>query len=214
MLYVIATPSGPYFPQGLRPISLLGVKDTVRAWPGGTGGHKVGGNYAPGLLPQKIAAENGYEQVLWLFGDDNRVTEAGVMNFFVIVKRENDDGLDVITPPLNGTILPGITRDSCLALASSPSFQESNSFRLHTHELEFTMADLAEWSAQGRLLEALSVGTAAIIASVDRIGFEGKDITLPSYKAGMGPVGWALREKIVAIQEGREEWEGWSVVCD
>ncbi|KAH7906283.1 branched-chain amino acid aminotransferase II, partial [Hygrophoropsis aurantiaca] len=185
MLYVIATPAGLYFPQGLRPISLLAVKDTVRAWPGGTGDQKFGGNYAPGLLPQKIAAENGYDSVLWLFGDDNTVTEAGIMNFFVIVKRENDDGLDVITPPLNGTILPGVTRASCLALASNPSFQESNSLRLHTHELEFTMADLAEWSEQGRLLEALSVGTAAIIASVDRIGFDGKDITLPSYKAGM-----------------------------
>ncbi|KAH7925655.1 branched-chain amino acid aminotransferase II [Leucogyrophana mollusca] len=214
ILFVIASPTGPYFPQGLRPISLLAVSDCVRAWPGGTGSDKVGGNYAPIILPQQLAAKQGYDQMLWLFGEDNRVTEAGIMNFFVVVTREDGDGLDVITAPLDGTILPGVTRASCLSLASSPAFQKEQSLRLHTHERVFTMADLVQWSAQGRLVEALSVGTAAIIASVSKIGWKGKDITLPAYEAGLGPVGMALREKVVAIQEGREEWEGWGVACD
>ena len=92
ILYIIMSPSGPYFPQGLRPVSLLAVSENVRAWPGGTGGHKVGGNYSPGFLPQTIASSQGYDQVLWLFGKDSQVTEAGGMNFVVVIKRDDGDG--------------------------------------------------------------------------------------------------------------------------
>ena len=89
LLYIIASPSGPYFP---RPISLLAVDDAVRAWPGGTGADKVGGNYSPGFLTQRIAAAQGYDQVLWLFGEEKQVTEAGVMNVFAVVRRADGDG--------------------------------------------------------------------------------------------------------------------------
>ena len=92
MLYILASPTGPYFPQGLKPISLLAVSENVRAWPGGTGGHKIAGNYSPGFLPQQAATEQGYDQILWLFGDDRRITEAGAMNFFVVIKRDDGDG--------------------------------------------------------------------------------------------------------------------------
>jgi branched-chain amino acid aminotransferase len=91
MLCILASPTGPYY-EVLRPISLLAVSENVRAWPGGTGEHKVAGNYSPGFLPQRSAAEKGYEQILWLFGDDRRITEAGAMNFFVVVKRDDGDG--------------------------------------------------------------------------------------------------------------------------
>jgi len=79
-------------------------------------------------------------------------------------------------------------------------------------ERVYTMSDLTEWSAQGTLLEALCIGTAAIVAAVHKIAFEGKVITLPEHGSGLGPVGVALREKILAIQEGRDEYQGWSVM--
>ncbi|KAG2092664.1 aminotransferase [Suillus discolor] len=200
MLYVIASPTGPYF---AKPISLLAVSENVRAWPGGTGGHKVASNYSPGFLPQRTAVEKGYDQILWLFGDDRRVTEAGVMNFFVVVKRDDEDGVDLITAPLDGTILPGVTRASCLALASDPEFHQEISMRLHPQEMVYTMSDLAKWSSEGKLLEALAIGTVAIVGPCDRIGYEGKDIVIPG--DGLGP--------ILDIQEGRTEWKGWGVVC-
>ncbi|KAG1908748.1 aminotransferase [Suillus fuscotomentosus] len=208
ILYILASPTGPYF---AKPVSLLAVSENVRAWPGGTGGHKVAGNYSPGFLPQRAAAEKGYDQILWLFGEDRRVTEAGAMNFFVVVKRDDEDGVDLITAPLDGTILPGVTRASCLALASDPEFHKEISVRLHPQEMVYTMSDLAKWSSEGKLLEALVIGTAVIVGPCNRIGYEGKDIVIPG--DGMGPVGTAIRKKILDIQEGRTEWKGWGVVC-
>ncbi|KAF8841385.1 branched-chain amino acid aminotransferase II [Paxillus ammoniavirescens] len=231
MLYIIASPCGPYFPQGLRPVSLLAISDKVRAWPGGTGGHKVGGNYSPGFLPQRVATKQGYDQVLWLFGEEKRVTEAGGMNFFAVVTRDDGDGessswgicwgeidwvegYDFITAPLDGTILPGVTRASLLALASDSAFKEAVGLNLHPVERTYTIQDLIQWSSQGKLMEALCIGTAAIVAAVNKIGYEGKDVCVPEHEAGLGPVGMALREKILAIQEGREDYEEWGVVCE
>ncbi|KAJ8594395.1 branched-chain amino acid aminotransferase II [Rhizopogon salebrosus TDB-379] len=210
MLYILASPTGPYFSQ-VKPVSLLAVSENVRAWPGGTGGHKVAGNYSPGFLPQQAATEQGYDQILWLFGEDRRITEAGAMNFFVVVKRDDEDGLDLITAPLDGTILPGVTRASCLALAGDPEFQKETSLRLHPQERVYTMSDLAKWSSEGKLLEALAIGTAVVVGPCNRIGYEGTDIIIP--EPGLGPVGTALRKKILDIQEGRTEWRGWGVVC-
>lgn len=88
LLYVICSPTGPYFRSSARQLSLLAIGETVRAWPGGTGGYKLALNYAPTLKPQQIAEQQGYNQVLWLLGE--KVCEAGAMNFFAVVKR--DDG--------------------------------------------------------------------------------------------------------------------------
>jgi branched-chain amino acid aminotransferase len=120
-------------------------------------------------------------------------------------------GVDLITAPLDGTILPGVTRASCLALASDPEFQKESSLCLHPKEVVYTMNDLAKWSSEGKLLEALVIGTAVIVGPCNRIGYDGKDIIIPG--AGMGSVGAALRKKILDIQEGRTEWKGWGVVC-
>ncbi|KAF8139664.1 aminotransferase [Boletus edulis] len=222
VLYIIACPSGPYWSH---PASLLAMSDTVRAWPGGTGGHKVGGNYSPGFLPQREASAQGYNQVLWLFGEEQRVMEAGVMNVFVVVRRADGDGLDVLTPPLDGMILPGVTRASCLELAADPTFHAHISIdgsikgtTLYPVERVFTLSDLERWSTSGDLVEFLCVGTAAVVAAVHDIGFDGRVVvrvpTYPDDPNGLGPVGRALREQILAVQEGRKEYKGWGVVCE
>lgn len=131
--------------------------------------------------------------------------------------------LDVITPPLDGTILPGLTRASCLALTAAHPERTSlaglpNTLRLHTHERTMTMGDLYAWHASHRLLEVFAVGTAAVVVAVGSIGFHGReDIVVPAKGTdgmGLGPVGTALRERIIDIQEGKIAWEGWSVLCE
>ncbi|TFK60341.1 branched-chain amino acid aminotransferase II [Pluteus cervinus] len=223
ILYVVCAPAGPYFRSGVKPISLLAGGEGVRAWPGGTGGHKVASNYSPGFVPQIAAAKQGYDQILWLFGDDRRVTEAGAMNFFIVVKREDDENeIDIITPPLDGTILPGITRSSCISLLQSHSTDEltlshiPSSHRIHVHERILTMPEIAKWYSQGRVLEAFTVGTGVVVAPVGKIGFEGLEIVFPKYveNGGFGPVTKGIMERLLDIQFGRREWKGWSVRCD
>jgi branched-chain amino acid aminotransferase len=127
---------------------------------------------------------------------------------------------DVITPPLDGTILPGVTRSSALNLTSAhPSHTIltplPHTLRLYAREQVITMSDLSRWSANGRLLECFAVGTAVVVAPVGRIGLEGQDdIILPGHKGGLGPLARALWERMVEIQEGRVEWEGWCVLCE
>ncbi|KAJ4485208.1 aminotransferase [Lentinula aciculospora] len=219
-LCIFLSPAGPYFRSGVKAISALAVADTVRAWPGGTGGHKVALNYSPGFLPLRVAQKQGYEQILWLLGDDMKVTEAGAMNIFIVVKR--DDGeINLLTPPLDGTILPGVTRDSVLALAKAhaageiilPGLQQT--LRIHAQERTFTMDDLWRWSADGRLLEAFGAGTAVIIASIGKIGFKSReDIILAEHEDGLGPLANAFRTTILDIQEGKEAWKDWGVLVD
>ncbi|KAJ8487937.1 hypothetical protein ONZ45_g14139 [Pleurotus djamor] len=215
ILYVILSPTGPYFRTGPKPLSLLGISETARTWPGGTGGFKLGLNYTPGFLPQQIAAKQGYDQVLWLLGEENRITEVGAMNVFVVVKRD-DGALDVITPTLDGTILPGITRASVLELTAAHPEKSvlpglSPSTRLHVHERTIPMDQLLEWSSAGKLLEAFGVGTAVIVAPIGKIGFQDTSVTIPSYEKGLGPVGQGLYDRIWDIQTGKFEWQGWSV---
>jgi len=123
-----------------------------------------------------------------------------------------------MTPALDGTILPGVTRASCLALLEAHTHQKTHLLnipptrRLHAHERTVTMHDLKAWSVEGKLLEAFVVGTAVIVAPVGRIGFEGKDLVLPT--VGLGPVGKALWDRIVDIQTGKVQWDNWSVVVE
>lgn len=215
-LYVVCCPTGPYFRTGARMLSLKAVGEHVRSWPGGTGGYKLSGNYSPTFMPQQEATHEGYDQVLWLIGD--RITEAGAMNFFIAVKRDDGD-IDVITPPLDGTILPGVTRDSVLHLvaahgAKGDVLKLPNSPKLHAQERTITMAELAQWATEGRLVESFSVGTAVVVAGIGRIGSEGReDILMPKVEGPRGLIANAIYDKITAIQEGRELFEDWSVVC-
>jgi len=92
LLFVITCPVGAYYSTGFKPVSLSADPSKVRAWPGGTGQYKLGGNYAPAIKPQMEAAEKGYQQNLWLFGEEHLLTEVGTMNLFVVLKK--DDGCE------------------------------------------------------------------------------------------------------------------------
>ncbi|KAH0626518.1 hypothetical protein JD844_001548 [Phrynosoma platyrhinos] len=117
LLYVILGPVGPYFTTGsFNPVSLLADPRFVRAWMGGVGDSKLGGNYGPTIYVQNEATKEGCQQVLWLYGDNHQITEVGTMNIFVFWKDQQGD-LELVTPPLNGIILPGVTRQSLLDLA-------------------------------------------------------------------------------------------------
>ena len=128
-------------------------------------------------------------------------------------------GLEVITPPLDGTILPGVTRESCITLLRSHSLDSpldslDSDIPILVYEIPFTVGDMYKWSSEDRLLEAFGVGTAAVISGVGAIGLEGHpDIDLPEYKGGLGPVGRALYSRMTDIQEGKIEFGDWSFVC-
>ncbi|KAI9067550.1 D-aminoacid aminotransferase-like PLP-dependent enzyme [Trametes sanguinea] len=211
----MCAPIGQYPSIGARPLSLLAVGDAVRAWPGGTGEYKISGNYGPTIGPMQVAHQQGFDQCLWLL--DDKVTEAGVMNIFVVLKRD-DDSVYLFTPILDGTILPGITRESVLELAAAhPSRTTlpglSPSLHIYPEERDITMSELKTWLAEECLLEVFVVGTAVVVQPVGRIGYKGGDLKLPAPEGRLGPVGKALHQRIMDIQYGVFEWDGWSVRC-
>ena len=119
-IFCILSPVGPYYHSGFSPVRLLADDVNKRAFPGGVGNVKVGGNYAPTIKVSRDAAENhDCHQVLWLSGDDHKVTEVGAMNILFIIRNKDDPTVtDLITAPLDsGEILPGVTRDSILSIA-------------------------------------------------------------------------------------------------
>lgn len=169
-------------------------------------------------MPQKKAQELGYQQNLWVLGDT--VTEVGQMNLFVVY-RDEASVIHLITPPLNGQILPGVTRDSLLRLARSHAQSPVVGLPegLVVEEREFTLTDLSAWSAGGNLLECFGAGTAAVVAPVCRIGIpqgEGviRDLEIPVGVNGLGPVAEGLHRRLAGIQTGEVEGpDGWKVVC-
>ncbi|KAJ7862864.1 branched-chain-amino-acid transaminase [Mycena leptocephala] len=225
-LYTIVTPVGPYFSTTSNSVSLLAVGEHVRSWPGGTGGFKLGLNYSPGFIPQQSAAALGYDQVLWLLGLDKQITEAGAMNFFAVTQRA-DGGVNVVTPPLDGTILPGITRDSAIVLlrahGADPGQKLLNlpvDMPVYVEERVLTVNELAAWAKAGTLLECFGTGTAVLVVTIERIGdvdtVDGKTLRDIEMKAGkgLGPVGQALWDKLLALKEGRENFGRWNVLCE
>ena len=151
---------------GLR--LLASAADTIRAWPGGFGSAKVGANYGPSLLAQGEARARGYNQILWLFGPDNDVTEAGASNFFVIW-RTRKGKLEMVTAPLDdGIILEGVTRGSVLEIARSRlavGVKWEGLEGLEVVERKYGMGELEEAVREGRMVEAFAVGTAVSIRS-------------------------------------------------
>lgn len=213
LLFVICSPVGPYYPQGFKPVALYGTTEFIRAAPGGTGGFKLGANYAPAVVPQKSAAEKGYAQNLWLHGPEHYLTEVGTMNMFVVFKTP-DGGLELVTPPLDGMILPGVTRDSVLALARGHASKtlplKDLPDNLKVSERPVTMPEVKAASKNGTLVELFGAGTAAVISPVDRIGYQGEDVMVPTGPDGMGPVARVIWRELVGRQMGTIPSE-WSV---
>jgi branched-chain amino acid aminotransferase len=212
LLYVICSPVGPYYTSsGFAPIRLIASSpDQVRAWPGGTGVNKVGGNYAGTMLAQQYALQKGYEQVLWLL-DDN-VTEVGSMNVFFVLKDEtNPNKVELITPPLSrGDILPGVTRDSILQLARTEW-----SDTVTVIERDITMKEVVDAIQTKRLQEIFGAGTAAVVSSVKSIHYKGIDYTIPTSETNDNDDTLTKRvwNSLTAIQYGSKEGPpGWSVV--
>ncbi|PAV22319.1 branched-chain amino acid aminotransferase II [Pyrrhoderma noxium] len=213
LLFVICSPVGPYYPQGFKPVALYGTTEFIRAAPGGTGGFKLGANYAPGVVPQKAAAQKGYAQNLWLHGPEHYLTEVGTMNLFIVFKTP-DGGLELVTPPLDGMILPGVTRDSVLALArahaSSSTPLSGLTPNLTISERPVTMSEVKAASQNGTLVELFGAGTAAVISPIDRIGYLGEDVLVPTGPEGMGPVASTIWRELVGRQMGTIQSD-WSV---
>eukprot|EP00527_Entomoneis_sp_CCMP2396_P000637 CAMPEP_0198152744 /NCGR_PEP_ID=MMETSP1443-20131203/61147_1 /TAXON_ID=186043 /ORGANISM="Entomoneis sp., Strain CCMP2396" /LENGTH=387 /DNA_ID=CAMNT_0043818859 /DNA_START=27 /DNA_END=1190 /DNA_ORIENTATION=- len=203
LLYVITSPVGPYYKTGFKPIRLTADTNYVRAWPGGTGNAKVGGNYAPTMKPQAEASSQGYSQVLWLFGPHDEITEVGAMNVFFFLVNKETGRRELVTAPLDrGDILPGVTRDSILYLARhwGEDFDVS--------ERWLTMGELQEAAADNRLIEAFGAGTAAVVNPISCIQYKGEDIDIPA----TGDLTKRIWNDITSIQYGTMAGhEGWSV---
>ena len=202
LLYIIASPVGPYFPAGFKAVSLEATTYAVRAWPGGVGDKKLGANYAPCILPQLEAAKRGFHQNLWLFGEEEFVTEVGTMNFFAAIRERGSGRPQLWTAPLDGTILEGVTRDSILDLARERLVPVGWDVR----EERFTMGAVAEAAAEGRLMEAFGAGTAAVVSPVRKISWRGVDVDcgLPEGEEA-GEVAKMMKGWIEGIQYGDEE---------
>ncbi len=208
-------PAKPSLGQGLR--LFASREDAVRAWPGGTGYAKIGPNYGPALLAHGEARRLGYDQILWLFGPDCQVTEAGSSNVFVI-RRSSCGKLQMLTAPLDEkTILAGVTRQSVLELAKE-KFATPREFALDDAQLQqvealevlernFTMAELTADLQEGRLLTIFIVGTAAFVVPVSRINFRGEEINIDTEATSHVSL---LRQWLSDMMYGKEphEWAG------
>ncbi|TIX50476.1 branched-chain amino acid aminotransferase [Alteraurantiacibacter aquimixticola] len=184
---VILSPAGNYFKSGAPAVSVW-VSEYTRAAPGGTGAAKCGGNYAASLVPTGEAFAKGHDQVVFLDAAGNGwIEELGGMNLFFVF----DDG-SIITPPLTGTILPGITRDSLLTLARAEG--------LNIREEKYAIDQWQEDAKSGRLVETFACGTAAVVTPVGHVEGRKHDFTIGT--GGPGQVTSMLRDKLVAIQRG------------
>jgi branched-chain amino acid aminotransferase len=207
-IYVIMSPVGPYYKSGFKPIRLLANTKDVRAWPGGVGNAKLGGNYGPTILPASNANKEGCEQVLWLFGDDHQITEVGAMNIFFVL-RNADGGRELVTAPLTrGDILPGVTRGCILELAREWADKDPT---LTVSERWLTMKEVAKAGRKGNLLEAFGAGTAVVIAPVKGIMYDGEEVKLPTGEE-IGPMAKQMWTAVTDIQYGRAAHKDWSVV--
>ncbi|CAJ0951785.1 unnamed protein product [Ranitomeya imitator] len=168
LLYIILGPVGPYFPTGgFTPVSLLADPKYVRAWTGGVGNYKLGGNYGPTIYVQNAASKEGCQQVLWLYGNDHQVTEAGTMNFFI--EGTCDSTIKRFNPPWSNETKsagPGATGE----------FKVS--------ERTFTMADVLKGLKDNRVKEIFGAGTACVVCPVNRIFYDGENYLIPTMENG------------------------------
>jgi branched-chain amino acid aminotransferase len=196
-LYIlIASPVGAYFPGGVKPVTVWASPHYTRAAPGGTGAAKCGGNYGASLVAQAEAIEHGCDQVVFLDAVERRyVDELGGMNVFFVY----DDGT-LVTPPLTGTILAGITRDSVITLAREAG-----------HPVVERPVSFDDWradAASGRLREVFACGTAAVITPIGTVRFPSGEVSVAG--GDPGEVTMRLRQTLVDIQRGRAaDPHGW-----
>jgi len=194
---VITCPVGAYYPEGLDPVKIYVESNYVRAVKGGTGHTKTPGNYAASLKAQVEAQQKNYTQVLWLDGVEKKyIEEVGTMNVMFKI------GGTVVTPALEGSILGGITRDSCLALLRY--------WGVPVEERRISIQELFEAHEQGKLEEAFGTGTAAVISPIGEMNWDGRIISINNGQ--IGEISQRLYDTITGIQYGQvEDPFGWVV---
>lgn len=196
---LIASPAGSYFSGGIKPVSVWLSTDYVRAAPGGTGAAKFAGNYAGSLLAQAQADEKGCDQVVWLDAIERRyIEEMGGMNLmFVYGSGEN---VEIVTPELSGSLLPGITRESLLQVAQDLGYKVT--------ERRITAEEWQRDAESGAMSEAFACGTAAVITPVGHVLGDSADFQVNGNEAG--EITMTLREHLTGIQRGAvENTHGW-----
>lgn len=190
LFFIILSPVGPYFKEGFSPVGIYVADAHVRAAEGGVGSAKTMGNYAASLMAGTLAKGEGYSQVLWLDAKERKyLEEVGTMNIFVVFEDE------IVTPPLSGTILPGITRDSVITLLKEKGYTVS--------ERPVSIGEVIEGIDSGKTKEMFGCGTAAIIAPVGRLFY--RNHTYPISGGSIGSLTQALFDDLTGIQCGERE---------
>jgi branched-chain amino acid aminotransferase len=197
LFFIVVGPVGAYYPEGFSPTKIFVSDEYVRAARGGIGAIKAAGNYAASLYASRIAIDQGYTQVLWLDAIERKyVEEVGTSNIFFVI------GDELITPPLSGTILPGITRDSVIRLAKS--------WGVKVTEKSLSMDEIIAAQGGGSLKEVFASGTAAIVSPVGQINYRGDVYVISG--GNIGSMTRRLYNDILQIQYGRKEDPfGWRV---
>ncbi|MCQ2453614.1 MAG: branched-chain amino acid aminotransferase [Clostridia bacterium] len=197
LFYIILSPVGSYYKDGLKPVNIYVEDKYVRAVRGGTGFTKCAGNYAASILAGDIAEKKGYSQVLWLDGVEQKyVEEVGAMNMMFAY------GNKIVTPMLNGSILPGITRDSILTIARQMGYE--------VVEDRLAIADIFADAKSGKLTEAFGTGTAAVISPVGKLAMNDEVLTVGD--GNIGTISQKLYDTLTGIQWGTiEDKNGWIV---
>ena len=195
--YVILSPVGAYYPEGINPVKILVVDKYVRAVEGGVGAAKTGVNYAASLYAAEEAKHAGFTQVLWLDGRERKyIDEVGTMNIMMKI------GDEIVTPPLSGTILAGVTRDSALTLMRD--------WGLSVSERPVTIDEVATAARKGTLEEVWGTGTAAVISPVGELAYKGERLVINGGR--IGTLTQKLYDAIVGIQYGTApDTRGWTV---
>lgn len=194
---IILSPVGAYYESGLNPVKIWIEDDYVRAVKGGIGEAKTGGNYVASLASQMKAHDEGYSQVLWLDGVHRKyIEEVGAMNIFFKINGT------VITPELNGSILPGVTRDSVIALCKE--------WGIPVEERRISVDEVIKTAESGEMEECFGTGTAAVVSPVGELRFENEHMEIGGGK--IGPVTQKIYDTITGIQLGEVNGpKGWSV---
>ncbi len=193
---IIASPSGSYYKEGINPVKIMIENEDVRTVRGGTGYAKCGGNYAASTRAGERAAKKGYTQVLWLDGVERKyVEEVGAMNVMFKIDGE------IVTPALTGSILPGITRKSCIEVLTSLGYKVT--------ERLLSIDELVDALKAGKLEEAWGTGTAAVVSPIGRLMYDGVEYVVNEER--IGEVTQKLYDILTGIQWGRiEDKFGWT----